>query len=394
MTNFVDRLVAAGVNPAFGLLRYGQSANSGNPIIENNGILTTDTTYFKNVIWARNDTSGGTEPGFFAVVEAVNKFVFRPGAQKIFIIITDEEPAQGNKATEQDAIKAAVGSGTRVFALTVASLFRDFEQLTTETSGDIFNILDDFDDILQRIAESVANTFLVRYRATDTHATATPRTVDIDVTVGPLQTRDTTIYTPRSTPRILRTPATIARHQQAQTAGAPVPIEVRILDAVPPVTTAATLFYRTTGSPGFSSVQMTHDLGDAWRALPLGRYCRRRLSRRPAHRRQLPVRQPALLLPLLRQAPGGRVYIRQWLPCVRFAVRRQPRSLALAPFARRHGGAILGRTGSAWWHQHPVPRPGRPATGGPVRSPCSHLPDPYYRNTQRGQIMTGSRSVK
>jgi len=89
---FVDELEARGVNYQLGLCRFGASENSGHPIIEDGGALTSDPNYFKNDLWSRNVTSGGFEPGWDALYEAATAFSFRPGAQKVFILITDETP--------------------------------------------------------------------------------------------------------------------------------------------------------------------------------------------------------------------------------------------------------------------------------------------------------------
>ena len=62
--DFVDNLTAAGIDFALGLCRFGASENSGYPIIEDSGNLTQDANYFKNVVWARNVTSGSFEPGW------------------------------------------------------------------------------------------------------------------------------------------------------------------------------------------------------------------------------------------------------------------------------------------------------------------------------------------
>ena len=81
---FVNNLAASDIDYALGLCRFGALQNGGNPIIEDNGTLSTDPEYFKNDVWNRNVVHGGHEPGWDALYEAANGFAFRPGSQKGF----------------------------------------------------------------------------------------------------------------------------------------------------------------------------------------------------------------------------------------------------------------------------------------------------------------------
>ncbi len=105
-----------------GLCRYGSGNNNGYPFLEDSGILTTNLNYFRDDVWLRNDVSGGYEPGYYAITYALANFNWRPGSQKILIILTDETPDQG-VMTISDAMNACSANGAMLYALTTSYLF-------------------------------------------------------------------------------------------------------------------------------------------------------------------------------------------------------------------------------------------------------------------------------
>ena len=144
--DFVAALQASDIDFALGLVRYGATARGGNPIIEENGVLTTDATEFRDVIFARNTIDGGNEPGYQAIFEAASGINFRPGAQRIFVVITDETPNQSSISSQQ-ATDISTNNSITVFALTEQSLNSTFDQVTTETNGAIFDIRSPFNSV-------------------------------------------------------------------------------------------------------------------------------------------------------------------------------------------------------------------------------------------------------
>ena len=253
--DFVDNLVNSGVDFSLGLCRYGQSANSGSPIIEDNGILTSDATYFKYDVWQRNVVDGRDEPGYYAIVQSSNSFSFRPGAQKIFIIITDETPDQGG-ASEQDALDACVNNSITLFALTESGLYSRFQSITTATNGAYFDIYSNFDDILDYISAQVANTYLVRYRSSDPAFNGVTRNVEVLVSYFGEQDTATDSYVPGATPQIVRTQNTLDVHDQAWAEGTEFTIEVEITDDISPYTQNATLYYKNTSESNYNPTAM------------------------------------------------------------------------------------------------------------------------------------------
>ena len=265
VSNFVARLTAAGVDVAFGLVRYGQTANGGDPIVEDNGILTTQPDYFVNDVWQRNVDAGATEPGYKSIVEALNTVAFRPGSQKIIIQISDETPRQGS-VTEQEAIDAALGRAAIVFALTELEHFPDYIPIAAATEGDVYDIYDDFEEIFERISNRIGNTYLMRYRSSDPQATLNERVVTVGAQYEGEVGNDLIRYTPRSSPKVSRTDATLALHQRSHPPGSSIMIEILSIDHVPPHTQRVQLFYRPLNGGAFKSVYMGWVSGSIWRA--------------------------------------------------------------------------------------------------------------------------------
>jgi len=268
--DFVNNLSALGVDFALGLTRYG-GESGGIPIFEDNGVLTTDPVYFKDDVWLRNVAAGGTEPGYLAMVQSASNFSFRPGTQKIFIIITDETPDQGG-ATQAEAISVLQDGSITLFALTLVGLSTEFEPVTDATNGRVFDIFSNFDEILNFIVAQVANTYVVSYSSSDPAKNGIERLVEVVVSYNSNQASCSSgSYIPGSAPNIQRTLTTLNFHNQTWTVGTSFTIEVEITDEASPLVQDATLFYKNTTDTSFNSVSMTNTAGDLWEAsIPSG----------------------------------------------------------------------------------------------------------------------------
>lgn len=258
MIAFVDSLTASGVDFALGLCRYGQSANGGAPIIEDNGQLTTDANYFKHTVWARNRVDGFNEPGYLAIVESATSFNFRPGARRIFIIITDETADQGG-ATQKDAITIAQNNSVNVYSL-IDSFFittqTDLFVVSEQTGGKAFNITDPFDAILDDIRGALSNTYIVRYRSSQPVADGVERLVKVVATYNAGSDSAFTTYTPGAAPFIRRDSATVALSNQSWPQNTAFTITAIIYDAASPSTQSATLFYKNTNDNTYTLLPM------------------------------------------------------------------------------------------------------------------------------------------
>jgi hypothetical protein len=270
VTQFVDNLAASQVNYALGLCRFGMSAGGGNPVIENSGQFTQDANYFKNGMWARNTVDGSREPGYDAVVQSSSGFSFRPGAQKVFILITDERPNQGS-STVNDVLNACTSGSITLFVLTIAELNSYFTSLTSATNGAIFDIHANFNTILNYISSQVSNNYVVQYRTSNPVADGVERRVETRISWNSEQASVFGSYIPGAVPQIIRTAATIALEQQAWAAGSPLTIEIEAIDLFAPYVSTVRLYCRTTGSSFYQSVALNQVSSTLWRGqIPYG----------------------------------------------------------------------------------------------------------------------------
>jgi pimeloyl-ACP methyl ester carboxylesterase/Mg-chelatase subunit ChlD len=267
---FVDELRNRGVDCQLGLCRFGASQNSGNPIIEDNGSLTSDVDYFKDDVWNRNVTSGGFEPGWDALYAAVTDFAFRKeGPQKVFILITDETPTDNGNVgthTKQEAIDILKSHYVTTFALielSDAHAISDYGEIAEQTNGAYYNILDPFDGILDYISNLIPNNYRISYKSSNPMFDNTERHVEVTVTYQGDQATCDGKYTPGSAPIIRRTQDTLDLHKQSWAAGTDFTIRAEITDAVEPYVESATLYYRKKGDADFTPIPMTHS-SDIW----------------------------------------------------------------------------------------------------------------------------------
>ncbi len=255
ITDFVNALVNSGVDLALGLTRYGQSSLGGEPIIEDSGSLTTDPDYFLNDVLQRNNTSGGHEPGYQAIDETAAGFSFRPGSQRVFVIITDETPRQG-ATTIGEADAALDVAGATLFAVTYESLFADFEPLVDDPENQLINILDPFDQVLAYIQEQISGTYRISYRTFNDVRDGQIRVVRVELNCAPESAFVQGTYAPGAEPVIARTPETIALSEQSQLDQVALTIRVEVEDVAPPLVDSVRLYYRNTSGGGYSSLAM------------------------------------------------------------------------------------------------------------------------------------------
>ena len=265
VTDFINSLMGSGVDSALGLCRYGASENSGNPILEDNGILSTDLDYFRDNVWNRNVVTGGHEPGYYAMTHSLANFSWRPGAQKVMIIITDETPAQGSVGM-QAALDACVENGAILFALSLPGLFGTFTPITEVTGGDVFDLYSSFDDILQQISQIIVSNYIISYRSSNPFFDGTLRNVRITASYLGETAEDFGAYVPGQSPGIMRHPDTIAYDSSALYDNLPIPIQLLISDNHPPYTSSATLYYKSMGTRSYNELPMVNVGGDLWEA--------------------------------------------------------------------------------------------------------------------------------
>ena len=269
--SFVNNLQQSGIDYSLGLCRYGQHDGNGEPLVQDYGILTTDADYFKSNVWERNAAYGGREPGYHALQVSTSSFSFRPGAQKVFIMITDETPAQGD-VTERQALDALKKANVTLFVLTKSSLSADFIPIINETNGELFDIYSPFTIILNQIKQTVANTYVINYKSGNTDYDGTTRTVEIVVSYMGMKDTVTASYIPGSEPSIQRTAETNEYHTQPWAEGTTFTIKAWITDDFAPYIKYASLHYRRTGETLYTQESMSHEGVDLFSAKIPGNY--------------------------------------------------------------------------------------------------------------------------
>ena len=256
---FVDGLAARQIDVRLGLVRFGQTASGGQPIIMNNGNMTGDINFFKSLL-NQLTAAGAIEPGIEAVFQAATTFSFRPGSQRHFLLITDEDSDGGNL---QQSINTCLNNNIIVHTavdcnfMNSNSDYCNSSSIRGRTGGLLSDVIGPYDAIFDRITTNIGNTYIVRYRTDNPVFDAQQREVRILVNAFSQSDEVIGFYTPGAAPLIVRTQATKNLSNSAQIAGVPIKIAAQITDAVAPFIQNARLFYRRTGTTNYSSLNMT-----------------------------------------------------------------------------------------------------------------------------------------
>jgi len=269
---FANALAATGIDYRLGLVQFGQTANNGDPRIIGGGLTSSAQTFAS---WVAGLTaSGGTEPGFAAIRLAIRGYNFRPGAQKVFILITDEDSDDRNK---QETINLILANSVVVHCAvdcnfgTSMTDYCDASSVRGVSGGLLFGVLGPYNEVLNTIVGAVGNTYIVRYRTDNPVMDGRPRLVECSVTKGVSSDSVQYTYIPGGAPIITRTPATLALHQQPLVAGSSPTISVTVTDAAAPYVQSVTLYVRVTGSAaGYTTLSMAPQGSDVYAAAVAG----------------------------------------------------------------------------------------------------------------------------
>ncbi|KAA3653178.1 MAG: VWA domain-containing protein, partial [Calditrichaeota bacterium] len=259
VNNFVDQLVIRNINFRLGLVRFGQNANSGNPILMNNGNMTDDVELFKQIL-STFQAAGGTEPGIQAVYDAATSFSFRPGSQRHFLLITDEDSDGGDLTA---TINVCNNNGIIVHSATLCTSgssqtdYCDSNSIRGQTGGIQKSVIGPYDDILDAILKDVASSYIVSYRTINDVATSGLREVKINVdALG--QNKNVIGYYGFGWPIITLTNRTINLSKTGQLQNTAVLIQVKVTDSSQPFVQSVLCYYRQTGTSSWSSLTMVH----------------------------------------------------------------------------------------------------------------------------------------
>lgn len=265
VASFVNALDGQGYDYRLGLCRFGQGASNGIPLFHNNAFFYTNAAQFISVWNSVNTIDGGIEPSWDALYQSSTQYSFRTGAQKIFILITDESITNNNISwsqitDRQIVINQLINAGVKTYTLvTPGTPFDyDFGGIATATGGRNYNITSPFNDILQDIGEEINGTYTIRYAPTYPYFDGRQRQVEVTANYNGQSIKMFGTYTPGAAPIIIRTDPTLAIHRTAQLNNTAITIEIEAIDYDAITTNAVNLFYRKAGTTGtYNQLTMT-----------------------------------------------------------------------------------------------------------------------------------------
>jgi hypothetical protein len=275
MLNFMNALSISGINFGVGFVVFGDityTYNSGNFYYDTSQILSI----IQNITLGEHGIGSGDDVpedqlGAMAAGASMN---YQAGAQRVEILLTDAPSHENDLVTSLTVsnlitlLKASNITVFPVFDTTNSQELAQYAPIATATNstGSYYSVFGSFDQIIALIGNAISNTYVVRYRSSDPVLDGKVRDVLVQAThLGSSDTASAS-YIPGAAPSIQRSAATLALHNQAWAEGTPITIAATITDNVPPLVQSATLFYRQTGSPSYSSVPMAPQSGDIYSA--------------------------------------------------------------------------------------------------------------------------------
>lgn len=275
MLDFLTNLASSGINYNVGFVVFGDSVyvyNDGNLYSD----ITQITTTTRNITLGEHGIGDGgdtPENQLEAMVRAT-RMNFRPGSQKILIMLTDAEPH------EQDAVttwsRTSVITYLRSAGVVVYPIFDTSDSDETvvyipiaqalNSQGAYYDNSSNFNDIITQIGRSITSTYVVTYSPSNTSPDGKERSVEFRVTYEAYSDTVRGTYTPNQAPRIERTSDTIALETSSWPEGTSFTIKAQIIDTVAPYVQNATLYYRKTGASTYNSTAMTVKSGSIYEA--------------------------------------------------------------------------------------------------------------------------------
>ena len=265
--SFVDRLESSEVDFSLGLITYKDDVDT-----YFGGTLISDASEFQETVGGLSATGGGGTPenGLGALQVGLNSISFRPGSQKIFILITDAtshappppyvDPPDPEPPSLSEINQSMNAAGITTYAAGIDDpIYKGEGSITNATGGDFFFKTEPFDSILDDVGEDVSDSYVVRYRSSNDERDGTERTVRVEVSYEGNTVRDTASYVAGGFPRITRTEETRAFEDQTWTEGTEFTIEAEVKDDVAPSVQGATVSYKNTSDPtsAYESVAMS-----------------------------------------------------------------------------------------------------------------------------------------
>lgn len=303
MIDFMNALTGSDIDYRVGFLVYANDNyvyNDGNLYDARNAVIAVINNITLDEHGVGRNNTLIPEDGFDALY-AASLMNFRAGAQKVLILITDApchyaqdrldypELDEGEltdftlaeitaQLNGQNIACFVIGpndvtsSGTLTYGTFIdrfpnyAGQFSGPGSLSSQTNARFYVITNDFREIVQDIATTVGDNYVITYQSSNPRLDGTLRTVLVRVTHGTDAATATGSYIPGAAPAIHRTAATLALHDQAWPQGTSFLIEAEIVDNAAPLVQEARVYYKRTSEAAYSSAALSWYAGNVYRA--------------------------------------------------------------------------------------------------------------------------------
>ncbi|MEF8816382.1 MAG: VWA domain-containing protein, partial [Salinibacter sp.] len=209
--SFVDSLESSEIDFSLGLVTYKDDVNT-----YFGGTLTENAAEFQETVGGLSAAGGGDGPenSLGALQVGLNSISFRPGSQKVFVLITDATshtpPAPSYVDPEPPTLSEINQSMNEAGVTTYAAgiddpIYKGEGSITNATGGNFFFVTESFDSILDDIGEEVSDSYVLRYRSSNDDRDGSERTVRVEVNYEGNTAQDTASYVAGGFPQIVRT---------------------------------------------------------------------------------------------------------------------------------------------------------------------------------------------
>lgn len=257
---FADDLASRGFDYRLGLVRFKDEDNTG---VINGGNLTADKDEFKGWVGLLRASGGGdTAENAFGALVLATTMNFRPGSQRVFILITDAPSHTRAGFTQADVCtRIQAVNGVIYVAGPNNGQYNGLGSLTAVCGGKWYPVISPLSSILDDVRVDIVQLYTIRYNTLNVRFDGELRTATLKVTHNSASAQDSVTYTPTAGPEIELDAATQARLSSAVAQSTDVPVGVNIRDRIAPFPLNAFLFYRTISSANFTPITLTRDSG-------------------------------------------------------------------------------------------------------------------------------------
>lgn len=188
---FADILAQTGYDYRLALVSFSD-------VVEKTFPYTADVDAFKKQLSRLSANGGGDEPEnqLDALVEAANRLPHRPGAQKIFLLVTDASFHSHDKVTSRTAqgvVETLKGKG--IWLHVVGPDLEPYHWMPARLGGSFFDKdSGDFKQLVHSLAGGVAVTYVLTYQSPRPEDDATRRAVEVRVKTDRYTGVDATQY--------------------------------------------------------------------------------------------------------------------------------------------------------------------------------------------------------